>query len=288
MNCRTAAVAVLLCLSPISVHAQTPVFHVTAVSANVHKAPSTGSPVLGYALRGASLEVTRELGSWVKVVWAKAADGVGYIHVSGGSIARPAIADQRPATTSAPVAAGTSPRSPAPPAPPAAARVETVAPVGRRYVRTPSHTLGFGGRAGAPDLGIGAAARAWSDQRFGVQLEVSRLALGDEPARFTSIQFAPSVMFALRDRVTENLWLRPYVGAGPTMQHQTFGGLLPDERSTATRFGFQAFGGGEVTLASLPQLAVSADVGYRRQPTSFAGVDPAGIGVVVSAHWYFR
>src|SRR5206468_4086555 len=82
------ALSVALCVSSASLHAQTPVFTVQAASADVYKAPSTGSPVIGQATRGTRLPVTRELGSWVKVSWPRAEDGVGYVHVSMGSLGR--------------------------------------------------------------------------------------------------------------------------------------------------------------------------------------------------------
>ena len=77
---------VALCLAPTVLRAQSTTFTVSVASASIYKSPSTGSPVIGTASRGTVLEVTRELGSWVKVVWAGAQDGVGCIHVSMGSI----------------------------------------------------------------------------------------------------------------------------------------------------------------------------------------------------------
>ena len=157
-------------------------------------------------------------------------------------------------------------------------------------MRTPAHTLGFGGRVGGPGFGIGAAARAWSQQRFGLQVELSRVGPGSDPGRTTSLQFAPSIIYALQDRVFDYWWLRPYVGAGPSLQRRHADGLVPgaSDPLAETSIGFQVFGGGEFTFASLPRVALSGDVGYRRQPTSFAGVDPGGLGLVVSGHWYWK
>ena len=69
-----AAVAVVVCLSPAWLCAQTAVLTVKTTSADVYKSPSTGSPVIGHAPRGTVLAVTRELGSWVKVSWPGAQD----------------------------------------------------------------------------------------------------------------------------------------------------------------------------------------------------------------------
>src|SRR2546423_417612 len=56
-------------LSPAWLSAQPLVLTVSAASADIYSSPSTGSPVIGHVLRGTRLEVTRELGSWVKVWW---------------------------------------------------------------------------------------------------------------------------------------------------------------------------------------------------------------------------
>ena len=290
------AIVVVLSLTPASLAAQTKVFKVTATSANVHKGPSTGSPVIGSAMRGATLEVTRELGSWVKVAWSKAEDRVGYVHVSTGSIARAsAPARTRPSASSPASPEGETrvPALPPPPAPPAAPRVayaeRDAAPPPRGYIRTPEHILGVGGRAGGPDFGVGLAARGWSRERFGLQVELSRFTPANDPDRLSTIQLAPSVIYALPDRVFDYWWIRPYVGAGPSLQRRASGSLLPDgsDSLSGTRFGFQVFGGGEFTFASVPRFALSADVGYRQQPF-FTGVDSGALGLVVSGHWYVR
>src|SRR5688500_12288975 len=86
-----AAVVAALLLVPAWAGAQIhPIqtFTVTEAMAPVHKSPSTGSPVIGTARRGAVLEVTRELGDWVKISWTPAPDAVGYVHLSAGSVGR--------------------------------------------------------------------------------------------------------------------------------------------------------------------------------------------------------
>jgi hypothetical protein len=54
------------------------------------------------------------------------------------------------------------------------------------------------------------------------------------------------------------------------------------------RLGFQAFGGGEMTIAGLQKFALSADVNYRWSRAPIAGIDLGGVGVSVSGHWYIR
>jgi hypothetical protein len=287
-----AAIAVVLFLSPSQLCAQGTTFTVNTASADVHTSPSTGSPVIAKARRGAVLDVTRELGSWVKVVWPGAQDDAGFVHVSTGLIARgstPApnraagVASKRPSTASA---------SP----PPAAQRPERVearepvAPMRTEYVRTPSHIVGLGAEMVGPNVGVGATARAWPGKRLGLQFDVSRYALVDAPGRLTSVQFTPSLLYSLPDRVTDYLWVRPYLGGGPSLQRQTLnaGTTGAGDPLSDNRFGFQAFGGGEVTFASVPRFALSADLGYHWLPTSFTGFQLSGLGLSMSGHWYVK
>jgi hypothetical protein len=287
-----AAIAVALFLSPSQLCAQNIVFTVSTQSADVYKSPSTGSPIIGKASRGAALEVTRELGSWVKVVWPAAQDGAGYVHVSMGSIARGSTAvpsraaevtSQRPAVGSA-----APPATAARPGPADAG--EPAALTRTMYVRPPTHIVGVGGRVGGPGLGFGATARAWSGRRLGLQLDMSRYALIDAPGHLTSSQFTSSLLYSLPDRVTDYLWVRPYLGAGPSLRRQTLNGGTAgaSDSVSESRLGFQAFGGGEVTLASVPQFALSADLGYHWLPTTFAGFELGGLGFSVSGHWYIK
>jgi len=289
-----AAVAVALTLSPSWLFAESTVFTVNTASADVYKSPSTGSPVIGKAQRGAELEVTRELGSWVKVVWLDAQDGAGYLHVSTGSTAHGAtpVPNQATGFTSARPAIGLAapPTTAAPPehqeAGEPAASTRTV------YVSPPTHLLGVGGRMGGPSLGFGATARAWPwpSNRFGIQFDMSRYALVDAPGHLASSQFTASMLYSLRDRLTDYFWVRPYLGAGSSLQRQTLN-LVTAGTSDAvsdTRLGFQAFGGGEVAFASAPRFTLSADFGYHWLPTSFAGFEPGGLGLSLSGHWYIK
>src|SRR5262249_23057700 len=84
---RATLVAFVCCLIPSWVHGQTTQFTVTAESADIHMTPSTGSIVIGHASRGTVFDVTRELGSWVRIPWPSGPEGSGYVHVSWGTIA---------------------------------------------------------------------------------------------------------------------------------------------------------------------------------------------------------
>lgn len=347
---QAAAVVVALCLSASPLHAQnapnTKKVTVGEASATVYKTPSVGSPVVGNAPRGTELVVTREVGSWVKVAWPSAADGVGYVRVSSlasatatapaASVASsakapatakpaatakaapasatakaaPASATAKAAPAKAAPAAGTKAAEPAMApvsAKAAVAATPTVAPVAVRseqipvsqptvpsspatqYV-APTHQFGVGAMAGGA-RGIGGSARAWKKGRLGMQLEVSRYTYDsvDLLSRASVTDIAPGVLFALNDHVTDSVWLRPYLGAAAHFARSSRTDLIfPDTTESASTMGARMFVGGELSLASVPRLALSVDVGYYHQPEPFVGFEPGGMGVSVSAHWYMK
>jgi uncharacterized protein YraI len=282
-----AAAVVVLGLASSTLYAQNVVFTVNAASASVHAGPSTATPVIGSARKGAVLEVTRELGSWVRVPWPTAKDGVGYLHVSAGSIGR-GVQSQS--------AGLTPPRGGSPVIAPTSAGVQRARPVVPSstpvYISQDTHKIGLGGRMGGVQFGMAASARAWRTSRLGIQLDLAHYSLTNVAGsgRMTSTQFEPSVLFALNDRVSDAYWLRPYVGAGANLGRHTLSGDALELSGTQSedRFGLQAFGGGEVTFAAIPRFAVSADVSYRWSRMPFAGHDFNGVGVAVSGHWYIR
>ena len=176
------AIAAALCLTASTVHAQSTHFIVSASSASVYKAPTNVSPVIGEAKQGAALEVTRDVGSWVKVAWANAPDGVGYVRKSAGTMGSlgPAVA----ASTAAPAAKASAPLSasaqratPGQGAPVVRSKPGAV-PTG--YV-APSHRFGVGGQVGGSAVGAGFSARSWTaSQKFGVQLDVTHQSMSNE------------------------------------------------------------------------------------------------------------
>jgi Bacterial SH3 domain len=277
-------------LSPAWVSAQPLILTVTAASADVYSSPSTGSPVIGHVLRGTRLEVTRELGSWVKVWWPSATDGVGYVHMSMGTLGRGA-APEPPRPVPVAVRPGPEPTQPAPVAIRAPRPPEPTPPARLVYVTPPTHIVGLGGLIGTSTLGYGATARAWSRDRLGVQLAASRYAPSSVvPSRVTSMQFEPSLLYAPANYVGDYLWARPYVGSGVSVRRQTLSGLTPGSAPllSENNVGVQVFGGSEFTFAGVPRFALSADVGYRWPRTSFAGVDFGGPSLSVSGHWYVK
>jgi len=287
---RAAAVVLALTLNPALVRAQDTVFTVNVPSADVHKGPSTVTPVIGHASRGTVLPVSRNLGSWVKIAWPDAQDGIGYVHLTMGRI--------NGASTLAPTT-NMSPRAASAPTPKTTAMSpvtrtpvgEQVAPRRQLYVTPASHIFGVGGLVGSMSS-FGATARAWRNNHLGIQVGFTRDAMTSDVAagRVTSMQFEPGVMYALFDRVSDYVWIRPYVGSVVSFRHQTssVAASIPTEPASDNGVGFRIFGGSELTFASVPRFGLSADFGYRRFPTPFPGFAADPVSVSIAGHWYIK
>ena len=206
-------VAIVLCLSPSLARAQGAEFTVKVQAADVRKAPSTGSPIVGQAPRGATLEVTRDIGAWVKVAWPEAPDGVGYVHQSMGTIAQRASREERLTTTFANLPPPVPEAAPALVAAQSAPAIDASSSTRTIYVPPPTHFVGLGGQMSGSNPGFGFTSRLWSRRRLGVQLDLSqsRLTSDTSTERVRSTQFAPSLIFSLTDYVGDSLWLRPYL-----------------------------------------------------------------------------
>jgi hypothetical protein len=292
MNRLAAVVAVALCLSPSWLHAQSTQLTVKIASASVHKSPSTGSPVIGHAPRGAVLEVTRELGDWLKVTWPDAEDGAAYVRASTGSLVGGATSSdsaEAGVAASPALSHAASPTVTGAPADPAASTSAGVPP-STSYVAPLNHAVGLGGRIGGSTPSFGASARVWSRQRLGAQVDVSRSSITNDlvPDQLTSVQFAPSVIYSLPDALTDYVWVRPYLGAGPVFNRSSLRIPGLSESLTENTIGFGTFGGGEVTFSSVPRFALSVDVGYTWSPKAFTTYELGGLGFSVSGHWYVK
>jgi hypothetical protein len=301
-----AAVAIVLLLSPSWLTAQGTELTVNVSSASVHKAPSTSSPVIGQAARGARLEVTRNVGDWVKVAWPAAADGVGYVRVSVGSVSNGAVLNgtvsNGPVASRTPVAnSATAKTAPVPPSQRVVTTPVITEPVqtqtgNRLPVRTttpPSsgttHKFGVGALMGGPALGLGVTARGWSHKRLGVQFDVAHYNVSSpiDLGSMSSTEFGPSVLFSFNDHVADYTWLRPYIGAGMNFYKSSLTSPLLGDMSDS-RLGSQMFGGGELSFASVPQFAISTQVSYRWFNEPRQGYDLGGVGVSLAGHWYVK
>ena len=298
MTRHAAAVALAVLLNPAWVHAQDAQsqFTVTASSATVHNSPSTAGAVVGNAPRGRVFDVTRDLGSWVKIVWPEAESGVAYVHVSKGTLSKRAPRADRlaeavgPASSSASATAGPSSGAAPSPAAVQAPLGESLTSTRTTYVSAPAHSFGLGGRVGTVQE-FGVTTRLWSRQRVGVQAEVLRSSETSAvaPGRVTTLEFAPAGIYQFPDRVTDNVWIRPYLGAAAAIRRATL--KLTGETEDPLRqtsVGLRAFGGGELTFPGAPRFAVSADVGYLWTETPFVGFDPSGVRFSISGHWYVK
>jgi hypothetical protein len=297
-------VAIACCLMPAAGSAQTRSleagaadagnsFTVSVPSAAVRKSPSTASPVIGQAPRGAVLDVSRDIGAWVKIAWPEADDGIGYVHQSMGSLSKRTTVEERVAAAFPPEPAAAQVSEPA-----VIQRNPETVPLSSRtvYVPAPTHNLGFGARMGSMGDssldGFGVSSRIWSRSRLGIQVEASRSTLTSPTAtgRVTANEFAPSAIYSFRDWVTDNIWLRPYVGGAMPITRSTWKSGTPDmaDSSTDTSIGYRAFGGAEFTLPAVARFAISTDVGYRWFETPYPGFEHQGWGFTFSAHWYVK
>ena len=284
------AIAAVLSLTASTVHAQNTHFIVSSPSASVYKAPTNVSPVVGEAKQGATLEVTRDVGSWVKVAWSNAPDGVGYIRKSAGTMGAlgPAV-PATPATKAASApAAASAPRAASVQGVPVVRPRPAAVPTG--YV-APTHRFGVGGQVGGSAVGAGFSARGWtSSQKFGVQIDVTHQSMANDVffTRMSSTQVGPRVLYAFRDHVSDSTWVRPYVGAGAHVLRASVNDPATGLSTSDTRMAAQFFGGAELTLSALPRLGLSADVGYQWYQSPFVGYTLDGMMVGVSAHWYLK
>jgi hypothetical protein len=302
------AVTIALCLHPSPSYAQSPRFTVTEMSASIYQAPSAGSRVIGQSSKGAVLDVRAETTGWIEVAWPNTAKGSAYVRAATGLIEKPVVNSvapqvQRPMTIDEFVhgrsPALAAPSSPNPSAAYVAEAVEAVAnastprpsPItsNATYV-APTHFIGLGGRVGGRTPSVGATGRVWSRSGVGVQFEMVHDARTNAltAERVTSMQFAPSVLYALPNTVSDYFWVRPYLGGGITIDRSTLHVASSLTSSSDSSLGLQLFGGGEATFAGVPRFALSADLGYRKMPTGFAGFERGKIGFALSGHWFVR
>ena len=228
-------------------------------SANVHKGPSTASPVT--APFGARRCPSRELGSWASELASAVDASAIHEHWFGRArtwclrqqttshrIARPRVRQQTLRLLQ----------------PSGSGRSHSPAPARNVYVTPMTHTLGVGATMGPSPVGFGVSGRAWHRSHFGAQLDYSHYSTAApiSPDRVASTQFEPSVMFHFRDHVADSIWLRPYAGSGVSFGSETLT-MAEGSKISESRFGVQAFGGAEVTFPGMSRFALSAGMTYR-------------------------
>jgi hypothetical protein len=290
---RAAALVLALTLNPALVSAQDSVFTVTAPTADVYKGPTTVTPVVGRAPRGTVLPVSRNLGSWAKVAWPDAPDGVGYVHLTMGRLTSSQAQAQAASGT---VAAPRTSADDGGVATTAARPIERAMPRDQMTVIDQatgapiSHIFGVGGRFGST-RSFGGTARVWRNDRVGLQFAFMRdtMTSGIAAGRVTSLQLEPGAVLALFDHVSDYVWIRPYVGSGLSFHRQSLKVSSPDLVQPADNgFGFRVFAGSELTFASAQRFGLSLEFGYRRVPAPFPGFDPGRMTASLAGHWYVK
>jgi len=295
---RMAAVVLALALSPALVRAQEAVLTVTVASADVHKGPSTVTPIIGHVSRGTVLPVSRNLGSWARVPWPDVPEGVAYVHVTMGRLGPSTGADapapnMSPRTSSAPGSTVSAPSAATTTIPLAARKPARERMALRGELNGPpiTHIFGVGGLVGSR-TSFGASARAWHTDHLGIQLAFARDAIASDVAagRVTSLRVEPGVVYGLFDHVSDYVWIRPYVGSVLSFRHQTLKASAPAvvEPASDNGMGFRVFGGSELTFAGAPRFGLSAELGYRRFPTPFRGFETDRLSASIAGHWYIK
>jgi hypothetical protein len=295
---RIVAVVLALALNPALVRAQDTVFTVTVPSADVHSGPSIVTPVIGHASQSTVLSVSRDLGSWAKVPWPGAPDGVGYVHMTTGRLGTgKADAAAARVSTQPSSAVGFAASASAPAAttiPPASRKLprERMAISGGPTDPPITHIVGVGGMV-APHNSFGVTARTWRTDHLGIQLAFARDAMTSDVAagRVTSMRIEPGIVYGLFDHVSDYVWIRPYVGSVASFRRQTLklSGPAAIERASDNGMGLRVFAGSELTFASLPRFGLSAELGYRRfQTTTFPEFEADRLSVSIAGHWYVK
>ena len=287
---RVTAVVFMLVLTPALVRAQDTVLKVSVQSAEIHKGPSVVTPVVGHAPNGTALTVSQNLGSWVKVAWPSAPDGVGYVHVTSGQFVTPT---GQPATATSPQFSQTAvPSSSFPQMPPRVpAGQPTAAPDANGGVQQRvSHVVGLGGLISSP-RGWGATARVWGNRRIAIPLAYTRDTLTNDliSDRVSTTRFEWGLIYSPVDRLSDYVWFRPYVGTVASYGHQTMrvGGPQGLDVASDNGVGYRIFGGSELTFASVPWAGVSFEVGYRNYPSPFIDFENP-VSLSIAGHWYVK
>jgi hypothetical protein len=292
---RVAAIVLALTLTPAVIYAQDATFTVAVASADVHKGPSTVTPVIGHVSRGTALTVSRNLGSWIRIPWPSAPDGMGYVHVTmgrlSGSGSEPSaaptsstsVSSSRPAAASTPASVSTQPPARTP-------DKGSVGVQGAQGVTSISHVIGVGALVQST-RGFGATGRAWHADRFGLEVRLTRsVTTRDASGRVTAVEVEPRFVYALFDHVSDYVWVRPYLGSGLTFSHRTMTSSSPatTAKPIDNRMGVGVFGGGELTFAGVTPFGLSAELGYRPSSTPFPGFETARVSLSIAGHWYIK
>jgi hypothetical protein len=159
------------------------------------------------------------------------------------------------------------------------------------------HQFGVGVRLGGWGFGIGGSVRYFFyGGPLGVQAEVSRHGLDFGPSDFSSVQFAPAVIYRFPERTFDApLSLTPYAGGGLSFIHTSFDDedqiFGPNFDPDDTDVGVLLFGGVELFFERVPNLGVSGELTWNSNDDvtslSFGSASLGGPAFTAAAHWYF-
>jgi len=162
-----------------------------------------------------------------------------------------------------------------------------VAVSGQGETSSISHVFGIGASIGSM-RSLGATTRMWADNRLGVQVGVTHDTMKSGTATVTGLQVEPAIVYGLTDFVSDYFWIRPYVGSGVSIRHQTLNDPAAAQPSSDNGVGYRVFGGSEMTFSGAMRFALSVDFGYRHLPAPFPGFEPDRFAASIAGHWYIK
>jgi hypothetical protein len=155
-----------------------------------------------------------------------------------------------------------------------------------------SQMFGLGIRLGGVTAsGVGASLRYFfGGGPLGLQAEVSRYGHGQGPVDWSSVQFAPAVMYRFqRYQFEAPLSLTPHAGGGLSIVHYSFDQddpLLDPFGVDDTDIGLQLFGGVELFFRNAPNVGVSGGFTVTTHD-NIGTMSIGGPAFTVAGHWYF-
>ena len=299
------AILAMIATALVAGYAQAQTLRVTIRKAPIRQGPGPDAKLVANAMQGDLLELVDQDGLYY-IVQVPHTGKVGYVHS-----ALVELTTQAPATTRQ---APPPPRQQAPPPPPAP-MAQPCAPPPRRVTTPPPprqtqqlpptqpsvdyddddapwdhRSFGVGLRAGFASIGMTALnVRTWGGAA-GLSLDVSYLGVGD----FGRLQMSPSILFKMGQPMDfEAVYLQPYAGGGPN----TVWSFVPQGgfADSGLSIGLAVFGGLDIGFHGVPNLTVSADLGYYSD--NLYSTCPNGcwgewgfsaIGMSFGVDWYFK
>jgi hypothetical protein len=156
---------------------------------------------------------------------------------------------------------------------------------------TKPHEVGLGGFGGS---GGGPSFRYFFGEQVGVDLSAGwyRPMTSGSSSRGTSFQVSPSMVVMLnKSHQLADLDVRPFVGGGVIYMNTptTIARTTSTTQLRQSGVGMQAFGGVELTFASAPSIAISAETIYHKLPIQTYNVNlTRGLDFYLLFHYYMK